>query len=1045
MTVEVNRLDARVRALERKVPLAFNFFTGGRLPGVSSKEVVFWEDKRLDVGKIAMRIGGRIYIFTSASFTIIGDGVPGDPPFSGLDHGGLTGLVPTVSDLQDDHSQYANLTPQTDARNVIIPAGTLDLGLRINGNFALGADPNANHSGTTGGGSVLNGMWFDSTFMEKSITGDDSSGNLRMSVNVAHTGSQSVGVDLFGPVQTTLDGVTWAIAPGAGGLVFYKGSTGGGDENPFPAFRFRATDSNFGSNAKYFGNFMFGKGDVGGEVQTNSTFPLVRTNGLFPRVEIHTAGGTDKANGLLIYSGVANTGARGTTAADPIPFIIEQNGTATEFLQFYRSTNGINRSLWITIPNVASPNSRCEFEYDGQTMEFNVSGMSAYPSSVVADSGAVVKQKLTFVDQDGTPVANRRFACVDGLLVATSDVDVEGKHFSGDSIFFASDFTSLDPLYVRRDGTTAGAESQTQTFDNGITLPDNAKILLGSSAGDGEIYWNTTTLRIDPGTGGDGFVSVGGPLRVVGGITAGFNASSEATFTFDAVGTATNKYVFLPPSGGGTLLYELTNTLYLLQSAVAFTFESATGNLTFSAAGGDITTTCSGDLNLGSDVDINLNCGGLINLQDNSLMLDNVKALYGTASDAEIFHNATDLVIHPGPSLNLRIGNNSQAGDPTLIFDGATNAGTFIWDDDADGFRFDDFIAVGAVPGTGNRQFQVIRNDSTASAIGLYFSVTTAGGTGTHRGFQGFCQTNTISTASVGLRGGQADAVWLSTGAVAVTEVVGLRGKGDLQGCGATSTGAVIEGVYGECDISDTDDFVIGSANALHAVMRLTSTAGFGNGVRINNVRGLYIQPIVSSNTEEVGTWHGIDIEDDPQIHCDRYYGIRIDSFGGTADVANWGINCDDDIQVSTGNYLILEGSGTAKGDTRLRYDGSGTMELDVNATTSLKVTANSVDVQGAFSANLTLIDDTDSPYDVLVTDYSIMCDCTNGAVTVNLPAAASFTNRIINIGKTDSSSNAVTIDPNGSELINNELDAVFNVQHTVLSPQSNATGWQIL
>lgn len=47
-----------------------------------------------------------------------------------------------------------------------------------------------------------------------------------------------------------------------------------------------------------------------------------------------------------------------------------------------------------------------------------------------------------------------------------------------------------------------------------------------------------------------------------------------------------------------------------------------------------------------------------------------------------------------------------------------------------------------------------------------------------------------------------------------------------------------------------------------------------------------------------------------------------------------------------------------------------------------------------------------------------ILCDASGGAFTVTLPPAASHIGRMYRIMKTDSSGNAVTVDGDGSELI---------------------------
>jgi hypothetical protein len=82
----------------------------------------------------------------------------------------------------------------------------------------------------------------------------------------------------------------------------------------------------------------------------------------------------------------------------------------------------------------------------------------------------------------------------------------------------------------------------------------------------------------------------------------------------------------------------------------------------------------------------------------------------------------------------------------------------------------------------------------------------------------------------------------------------------------------------------------------------------------------------------------------------------------------------------------------------------------------------------------------------ILDDNYTIiLVDSTSGAVTITLPAAASYKGRHYYIKKIDSSVNAVTIDGNGSETIDDQLTAVITVQYTSLTIFSDGTEWWII
>lgn len=87
----------------------------------------------------------------------------------------------------------------------------------------------------------------------------------------------------------------------------------------------------------------------------------------------------------------------------------------------------------------------------------------------------------------------------------------------------------------------------------------------------------------------------------------------------------------------------------------------------------------------------------------------------------------------------------------------------------------------------------------------------------------------------------------------------------------------------------------------------------------------------------------------------------------------------------------------------------------------------------------------TESPYTALATDYLIRCNCTDGAITVNLPAASTSTGLLLIIKKTDSSINAVTIDANGAETIDGATTQSIALQYNSFTIICDGTGWNIV
>lgn len=77
--------------------------------------------------------------------------------------------------------------------------------------------------------------------------------------------------------------------------------------------------------------------------------------------------------------------------------------------------------------------------------------------------------------------------------------------------------------------------------------------------------------------------------------------------------------------------------------------------------------------------------------------------------------------------------------------------------------------------------------------------------------------------------------------------------------------------------------------------------------------------------------------------------------------------------------------------------------------------------------------------------DYLILVDATAGAVTVNLPAAASSEGRVLVVKKTDVSVNAVTLDPNAAETIDGAATQALAAQWDALTVACDGAGWLII
>jgi|GEM_PF-3720260 len=85
------------------------------------------------------------------------------------------------------------------------------------------------------------------------------------------------------------------------------------------------------------------------------------------------------------------------------------------------------------------------------------------------------------------------------------------------------------------------------------------------------------------------------------------------------------------------------------------------------------------------------------------------------------------------------------------------------------------------------------------------------------------------------------------------------------------------------------------------------------------------------------------------------------------------------------------------------------------------------------------------SEYTVNVTDCVILCDASGGGFTVHLPTALSAVDKHYFLKKIDNSWNIVTIDANGSEEIDGELNYLLELEWEFVEIASNGTSWYVV
>lgn len=123
--------------------------------------------------------------------------------------------------------------------------------------------------------------------------------------------------------------------------------------------------------------------------------------------------------------------------------------------------------------------------------------------------------------------------------------------------------------------------------------------------------------------------------------------------------------------------------------------------------------------------------------------------------------------------------------------------------------------------------------------------------------------------------------------------------------------------------------------------------------------------------------------------------------------------------------------------------DFSGIDILGINTlNASLRVNGNSL------TLNRTVVNNGNTPYTVLYTDYFIACDTSSSAITINLPAitgdiVAGFMIVVKDEGL-NAITNNITIDPNGSDTIEGETTYTIDRNGQSLSIYNDGTNWFI-
>jgi len=186
------------------------------------------------------------------------------------------------------------------------------------------------------------------------------------------------------------------------------------------------------------------------------------------------------------------------------------------------------------------------------------------------------------------------------------------------------------------------------------------------------------------------------------------------------------------------------------------------------------------------------------------------------------------------------------------------------------------------------------------------------------------------------------------------------------------------------------------------------------------------------------GTQHSIiahNIIINPSSYADGYHGIYLEAYDTTYAMYN---KVFGNIIIATADnrpdYCIAEADANQDYNIYERnyLSGASVAPLNVLGPNSL--------VRGNYNAAAMKTVTTD--YTMTWADETILADASGGAITVTLPDPAAYPNYEVMIKKIDSSTNAVTVAPHGTETIDGASSLTLANQNDAVRLRSDGTNW---
>lgn len=134
--------------------------------------------------------------------------------------------------------------------------------------------------------------------------------------------------------------------------------------------------------------------------------------------------------------------------------------------------------------------------------------------------------------------------------------------------------------------------------------------------------------------------------------------------------------------------------------------------------------------------------------------------------------------------------------------------------------------------------------------------------------------------------------------------------------------------------------------------------------------------------------------------------------------------------------YLVFKTSSGSSVTERMRIASDGKVGIGTSTPTS------TLHNSGSLAMPITT---KTADYTATSSDHTILCNKSDGNITITLPAVSGCSGRIYNIKKIDSSAYTVTIDGNSSETIDGALTQTLTTQYESITIQCDGSAWYII